>query len=53
MISLQYELINMNANEMIWKMNIYTRGNYRVSNQCELLNVSTNKMTGKTTLYNE
>ncbi len=53
MISLQYELINMNANEIILKMNIYTGGNYRVSNQCELLNVSTNKMTGKTTLYNE
>jgi hypothetical protein len=52
MVSLQYELLNVNANEMIGKTTSDTVGRYRVSHQCELLNVFANEMIGKTTLYN-
>ena len=39
MVSLQYELLNVNENEMIGKTTSYTEGRYTVSHQCELLNV--------------
>ncbi len=36
MVSLQYELLNVNANEMIGKTTSYTGSRYRVSHQCPL-----------------
>jgi hypothetical protein len=51
MMCLQYELLNVSANEMIGKMTLHTGGRYGVSHQCELLNVSANRMIGKITLH--
>jgi hypothetical protein len=52
MLCLQYELLlNVSANEIIGKTNLYTGGRYGVSHQCEFLNVSANQMIGKMTLY--
>ncbi len=40
MVSLQCELLNVNATELLGKTTLYTGGRYGVSHQCELLNVS-------------
>jgi hypothetical protein len=42
MLCLQYELLNVIANEMIGKRTLYIGGSYGVSLRCELLNVSAN-----------
>ena len=48
MVSLQCELLNVNANELLGKTTLYTGGRHGVSPQCELLNVIANQMIEKT-----
>ncbi len=40
MLCLQYELLNVSANEMIGKTDLYNEGRNGVSHQCVLLNVT-------------
>jgi hypothetical protein len=51
MVSLQYELLNVNANEMIGKTTSYIGGTDRVSRLCELSNVFAEHLAEKMTLY--
>ena len=49
MLCLQYELLNVSANQMIGKTTYCTGGRHVDSHQYELLNVSANEMFSKTT----
>jgi|688.fasta_scaffold539737_2 hypothetical protein len=52
-VFLQYESLNVSANQKIGKMTLYTGGIYMASHQCELLNVCANQMIEKMTLGTE
>jgi hypothetical protein len=53
MVSLQCELLNVNVNQVVEKMILYTGGRLMVSHHCELLNVCANQMIEKMTLGTE